>query len=244
MILNDIHFGFAFALANEKDTCAQFVRALLAQCDAFPFRQVSFFVVVDRVSKDRTRQFLDEVAASDPRLHVVWAPENRCVVDAYVRGYREALAAGCHWILEIDGGMSHDPADAPRFFETMARGYDCVFGTRLAHGGKFQAASLKRNIISRRGSFLTNLLLGTKLSDMTSGYELFTREALQMALDKGIKSRAHFFQTEIKVHCRNLKCAEAPISYSHPSPHLSNAAVGEAFARLGSLFQQRLSGTL
>jgi dolichol-phosphate mannosyltransferase len=126
----------------------------------------------------------------------------------------------------------------------MAQGYDCVFGTRLGLGGSFQDVSLKRRTISRSGTLLTNFFLGTRLTDMTSGYELFSRKALQMVLDSGIRSRAHFFQTEIKVLCRRLNCAEVPISYSHPSPHLSNAAVLDAVARLGGLVRQRWLGNL
>jgi dolichol-phosphate mannosyltransferase len=240
----DIHLGIACPMANEEATCTEFVQALLSECSKYPFRQVSCFVVVDSASKDRTRERLAELAATEERLRVVWAPENRSIVDAYVRGYREAIHAGCDWILEIDAGFSHDPADASKFFAKMAEGYDCVFGTRMGAGGSFEDVSLKRRTISRLGTIATNVLLGTRLTDMTSGYELFTREALEMVLSRGIRSKAHFFQTEIKVFCRNLKCAEVPISYRHPNPNLSNAAVMEAMARLGSLVILRLSGRL
>ena len=236
--------GITCPMANEADNCVSFVRLLLQECGRFPFRRVRMFVVLDRVSIDGTRALLEEAARDEPRLEVVWAPENRCVVDAYVCGYKAALAAGCDWILEIDGGFSHDPADAPQFFQMMAQGYDCVFGTRFGRGGHFEESSIRRRLISRGGTVLTNLLLGTRLSDMTSGYELFGRQALEMVLARGIRSRAHFFQTEIKVFCRRLKCAEVPIKYRHPSPHLSNAAVLEALSRLAGLFRQRLVGKL
>ena len=49
------------------------------------------FVVLDRACKDNTRALLDEFATHEPRLTVIWAPENTNVVDAYVRGYREAM---------------------------------------------------------------------------------------------------------------------------------------------------------
>ena len=168
--------GITCPMANEADNCVSFVRLLLQECGRFPFRRVRMFVVLDRVSIDGTRALLEEAARDEPRLEVVWAPENRCVVDAYVCGYKAALAAGCDWILEIDGGFSHDPADAPQFFQMMAQGYDCVFGTRFGRGGHFEESSIRRRLISRGGTVLTNLLLGTRLSDMTSGYELFGRE--------------------------------------------------------------------
>jgi dolichol-phosphate mannosyltransferase len=87
------------------------------------------FVVPCRVSEDRTQELLEEYAIREPRLEVTWAPENRCVVDGHVRGYCAAPDAGCDWILEIDVGFSHDPAEAERFFAKIPDGYDCVFGT-------------------------------------------------------------------------------------------------------------------
>ena len=113
-------------------------------------------------------------------------------------------------MLEIDAGFSHQPADIPRFFEKMAEGFDCVFGTRFAHGGGFTESPLKRKVISRGGTLLTNLLLGTRLSDMTSGFELFTRGALEEVLSRGVNSRGHFFESEFKAYCHGLRLAEVP----------------------------------
>ena len=234
--------GIACPMANEEENCVEFVEAVLAECSAF--RQVRMFVVLDRVSKDRTRELLEALAEREPRLAVVWAPENRCVVDAYVRGYRAALEAGCDWILEIDAGFSHDPREAGRFFAKIADGYDCVFGTRFGRGGQIEDGSWKRRLISRGGGLMTNVLLGTRLSDMTSGYEMFSRRAMEMVLARGIQSRAHFFQTEIKVMCRKLRCAEVPITYRCPSPRLGRKAVAEAFRRLGGMFWARVRGQL
>ena len=75
---------------------------------------------------------------SDSRLKIVTPPENRNVVDAYLLGYREALAAGCDWILEIDARFSHDPAEIPQFFRAMEDGHDGVFGSRFMHGGSME----------------------------------------------------------------------------------------------------------
>jgi dolichol-phosphate mannosyltransferase len=229
-------------MANEADTAVAFVKEVLQACE--PVRQVTFFAVLDNATRDNTVELLKEYATTEPRLVVVWAPENRCVVDAYLRGYREALASGAEWILEIDGGFSHNPNDIPQFFPYMAKGYDCVFGSRFMQGGSIQSSSFKRKVVSWGGTFLTNALIGTRLKDMTSGFEMFRREVLQLVLDKGIRSRAHFFQTEIKVHCRRLKIIEVPIQYQMASPRLSGGPIGEAFSELWRLFRMRLAGQL
>ncbi|HKC63017.1 MAG TPA: glycosyltransferase, partial [Pyrinomonadaceae bacterium] len=179
-----------------------------------------------------------------PELVVVWSPENMSVVDAYVRGYREAIGAGCDWILEMDAGFSHQPSDIPQFFDHMLEGYDCVFGSRFCKGGAVTESSAKREIISRGGTLLANLLLGTKLKDMTSGFEMFTRSALSEILKKGIRSRGPFFQTEIKAYCRRLSIIEVPIQYRVASHPISNTAIKDSFSNLWRLFRLRLQGQL
>lgn len=240
--LSEIHLAICCPMANEGTDGVRFVDEVLKQCA--PLGKTSFFVVLDRVTRDNTRELLEAYARQEPRLQVVWAPGNRCVVDAYIRGYQEALASGADWILEIDAGFSHQPSDIPKFFRPMLAGKDCAFGSRFMKGGRIRNSSLKRKVVSYGGTLLTNLLIGTKLYDMTSGFEMFTRATLQYVLSKGIHSRAHFFQTEIKIHCRSLNWAEVPITYEMASPGMSTAPVNEAFRQLWRLFKLRLTRQL
>lgn len=239
---SETSLGIVCPMANERSTAVEFVNTVLEQCR--DFKSVMFFVVFDNSCKDGTIDLLKELQNKLPELKVIWAPENRCVVDAYMKGYWQALNAGCDWILEIDSSFSHQPSQIPQFFDKMAEGYDCVFGSRFCKGGKFTEAPLSRYFISYAGSILTNILLGTKLKDMTSGFEMFTNAALRKVLDKGIRSRGHFFQTEIKVHCRNYQIAEVPIHYRAPSQNVNVAVIIDAFSNLFRLFRKRLAGNL
>ncbi len=242
--LSNIKLGIVCPMANESATAVAFINEVLAQCEAQNVNSVSFFAVVDKASKDDTVKLLRQLEAERPALRVVWAPENRGVVDAYVRGYREALAAGSDWILEIDAGYSHQPSDIPQFFERIQKGYACVFGSRFCYGGRIEEGTIKRHIVSRGGTVLANMFLGTKLSDMTSGFEMFSRSVLEQVLAKGIRSRGPFFQTEIKAYCRNLAWVEVPIHYRAPSHELNNSTLKDAFINLWRLFRLRVSGRL
>ncbi len=235
-----VHLGVVCPMANEGAEAVRFCKAVLQQTAGF--QRVTFFAVFDRANKDDSLDQMRALEQTEPRLRVVWAPEDRCVVDAYLRGYQEALEAGCHWILEIDAGFSHQPEEIPQFFSAMEDGLDCVFGSRFI--GRFEHSSFKRRIISWGGTLLANLLLGTRQTDMTSGFELFSRQTLTMVLSRGIRSRAHFFQTEIKTYCRKLNFVEVPITYRSASPRLGSAAVKEAFVQLWRLFQLRLKEQL
>jgi dolichol-phosphate mannosyltransferase len=229
-------------MANEGAGATEFVRQVLENCQGF--MQVQYFIVLDNVSKDNTQDLLEEYAKHDRRVNVVWAPENRCIADAYVRGYREALKSGADWILEIDAGFSHQPSDIPPFFTEMEKGYDCVFATRFANGGKVENSSLKRQIVSKGGTILTNLLLGTRLSDMTSGFQLFRREVLEQILEKGLYSRGPFFQTEMKAYCSKLNVAELPITYRAASHAIGSNQVMESFEQLRRLMKLKRAGSL
>lgn len=241
--LDQVKLGVVCPMANEARNAVRFVESVLAECDRSRFASVSVFVVVDHVSRDDTRAVLDRYAEREPRLRVVWAPETRGVADAYVRGYRAALAAGCDWVLEIDAGFSHSPADINAFFIAMSDGYDCVFGSRFMAGGR-NVGTLKRRLISRGGTVLTNLLLGTRLSDMTSGFELFRRAALEEVVARGVRSHGPFFQTEVKARCRRLRVAEVPISYTSGSHTIGSGAISESFANLWWLFGERVRSRL
>ncbi len=237
-----ISLAIVCPMANESSSAVDFVRQVLDQCRGF--RKVEFFVVLDRVSKDNTLELLQHYAETNAQLKPVWSPENRCVVDAYKRGYKEAIASEADWVLEIDAGFSHRPSDIPRFFDKMAEGYDCVFATRFAHGGRIEGSSGKRAFLSRGGTLLTNLLLRTRLTDMTSGFQLFRREILERILEKGIFSRGPFFQTEMKAYCMGLRVAEVPITYSMASHNVAMGSIRESFEQLGRLRALKRSGSL
>jgi dolichol-phosphate mannosyltransferase len=241
--VRDTRLAIVCPMANERDTAERFVAEVLQRTEVF--REVRFFAVLDNVSRDGTVDLLRAYAKHEPRLSVVWAPENSCVVDAYVHGYREALATNFEWVLEIDAGYSHQPSDIAGFLAKMETGeWDCLFGSRFCPGARIEASSFTRKAISWFGTRISNVLLGTRLFDMTSGYQMFRREALARVLEYGIKSRGHFFQTEMKVRCRNMRICEVPITYRAASPGVSSSAIKDAILRLLELFLERLRGTL
>jgi len=242
---NDLKLGIVTPLANEKETVEDFVQEVLAVCRSFEFKSIRFYVVLDLSSTDGTLDILKKLSQHNQELKIIFAPDNKNVVDAYKRGYYEAIADSVDWILEMDGGFSHKPQEIPEFFETMIKGdYDCVFGSRFCTNGKIKKGSLKNILVSWGGTWVANLLLGTKLFDMTSGFELFKREALVQILQKGVLSHGPFFQTEIRTFAHRFKIIEVPIVYNASTGHVHRKAILDAFRNLYRLFLLRLKGEL
>lgn len=199
------------------------------------------FFIVDNASKDRTLELCQTVSNEDERFVAIYAPENRNVVDAYLRGYVEAYNAGYDIIIEMDAGLSHDPMAIPTFLKVLNEGNECAFGSRFIDGGSMSESVFKRKLLSKTGTVLANLLLGTRLHDMTSGFQGLHRDVVGEIIKYPLKSKAHFYQTEIRYLLRNKKLVEIPIHYKAPSPRVSNKAVKNAVSTLAYYFIRRIT---
>ena len=210
-------------VANEEDTMGQVIEEILA----LPYDNLILYPVIDSYSKDRTEEIIRSYEHTG-RVKCIFYKESRGVISCYLEGYRQALKDGAERIIEMDGGGSHLPKEMPQFIEKLDEGYDCVWGSRFIKGGELCNDPLYRRILSGGGTWLSNLVLGTKLKDMTSGYEAFQRHVLEnMNLDKFL-STGHMYQTEMRYYCRNLKTVEVPIHYMAGGSSLKFKAVTEA----------------
>ena len=225
-------------MANESPDFEPFISRFSSVLDRLGSGRVYF--VVDNASRDNTRELCEELGRRDPRFVTVWAPENRNVVDAYLRGFRTAWEAGHELIIEMDGGLSHDPRALPMFLRVLNEGNECAFGSRFCNGGSMADSSFFRKALSRVGTLLSNTLLGTTMFDMTSGFQGFHREVVAELIAYPLRSRAHFYQTEVRYLLRHKRFAEVPIHYRAPSKSVSRGAILNSLQVLLHYVGQRL----
>lgn len=235
MILN---FAVVIPMANEQENFHPFVSSLIEVLNMLKFGKVYF--VIDNVSKDNTLELCKSLSITDNRFITIWAPENRNVVDAYIKGYKEALKNKHEIIIEMDAGLSHDPKALPMFLRVLNEGNECAFGSRFINGGSICESNWKRAFLSKFGTILSNLLLGTKMHDMTSGYQGFHANIAERFVEYGLLSKAHFYQTELRYLLRKSRYAEIPIHYRAPSPSVSKKAIYNSFVVLFHYFVLRL----
>lgn len=211
-------------VANEENTMEEVIDIITN----LPYDNLYYYPVIDDFSQDDTEIIIRTKAEGNHRIKPIYYEGSTGVISCYIEGFKQALNDGADMIIEMDGGMSHDPRQVPQFIEKLEQGYDCVWGSRFVLGGEVSDTPLYRKILSGGGTLLSNIVLGTKLKDMTSGYEAFQRTVLEcMNLDK-IMSTGHMYQTEMRYYCRNLNCAEVPIHYRGSSSGLKFRTVVEA----------------
>lgn len=225
-------------MANESEDFNPFVSSLVKELDKLECGRVYF--VIDNVSKDNTFELCNNLSANDNRFTTIWSPENKNIVDAYIRGYKEALKNKHEFIIEMDAGLSHDPKALPLFLRVLNEGNECAFGSRFINGGSICGSSWKRTFLSKFGTILSNSLLGTSMYDITSGFQGFHANIVDKFVAYGLLSKAHFYQTELRYLLRETRFAEIPIHYRAPSPSVSKKAIYNSINVLLHYFFLRL----
>jgi len=95
------NFAIIIPMANESKEFDFFTGKLQKTLDFVESGHV--YLIVDNASKDDTHQLCEQLSEADHRFTTIWAPENKHVVDAYMRGYKEAGNNLKYGILMIAG---------------------------------------------------------------------------------------------------------------------------------------------
>ncbi|MGB7272344.1 MAG: glycosyltransferase family 2 protein, partial [Geitlerinemataceae cyanobacterium] len=113
-------------------------------------------VLVDDGSQDGTTELLSQIAQTQPNLKAVILRRNY--------GQTPAMAAGFNYasgdiIITMDGDLQNDPADIPRVFEELQKGYDVVSGWRKNR----KDDKLTRLLPSKIANWVIGKVTGVKL---------------------------------------------------------------------------------
>ncbi|MHB9155465.1 MAG: polyprenol monophosphomannose synthase [Endomicrobiales bacterium] len=191
-------------------------------------------LVVDDFSPDGTYSVVEELARTEPRVHLLLRRENRGRGWAGIDGFRKALQMGARYVVEMDADLSHPPRYIPAFHKKAAES-DIVIGSRYVSGGRDEARSLLRRSISAFARRYLAFVLGVQVADPTSGFRLFRREALDKILPH-LRARDPFIVTEALYHARKhgLKVVEEPIEFM---PRLSGESKLKAATLLKYFFR-------
>jgi len=170
---------------------------------------------VDDNSPDGTGALLDELAAAQPRLHVMHRTGKLGLGTAYLEGFGWGLARGFDYLFEMDADGSHDPKYLPQMLALAQDGADVVVGSRYVPGGGTENWGLGRKLLSRGGSLYARTVLCVELRDVTAGFICWRRAALEAIDLSTITSNGYSFQIEMKYRAlqNHLRVVETPIVF-------------------------------
>ena len=189
-------------------------------------------IVIDDGSPDGTGEIAEQFAAEAPWVEVIHRQGKQGLGPAYLAGFERALADGAELVVEMDCDFSHEPSDVARLVDA-ATNADLVLGSRYVDGGGTRNWSLLRRIISQSGSVYAQLLLGTRVADLTGGFKCFRRTVLEtLPLDR-VATRGYAFQIELTYRTlrAGFSVVEIPIVFTERAAgdsKMSKSIVAEA----------------
>jgi dolichol-phosphate mannosyltransferase len=171
-------------------------------------------VVVDDNSPDGTGRIADQLASRLPGMVVVHRPKKSGIGPAYRAGFARALQLEPDLIATMDADGSHAPRDLLRLIAT-ADTADLVIGSRYAPGGRTVGWPASRKLLSRMGGLYARRVLGAPFNDLTSGFKVYRRAALESLPLDCLRSDGYAFQIETVWHVwrAGFSVVEAPITF-------------------------------
>ena len=172
-------------------------------------------LVVDDNSPDGTARAAEKMAVNYPgRLHILNRPEKQGLAAAYIAGFSWGWDGPWDVFLEIDADFSHNPIYIPAMLEQIQTN-DVVIGSRNIKGGGVEGWTFLRNMISKGGSLYSRLVLGCPIRDLTGGFNMWRKSALERINLSAIISQGYSFQIEMKYKAYRAGCAvkEIPIVF-------------------------------
>ena len=173
-------------------------------------------LIVDDASPDGTGEVADQLAKDHPgRVEVMHRTGPRGLGRSYVDGLLRAIADGhAEFICQMDADLSHNPDYLPDLVNGAAA-RDLVIGSRYMNGVSVVNWPLHRIFLSAFGNRYIRFVTNLSVSDCTSGYRCWRREALARMPIASMVSDGYAFLVEMlyEAQRRGLRIGEVPIIF-------------------------------
>lgn len=193
---------------NEKDNLPALATGVLTHPG---FR----LLVVDDGSPDGTGQVAEALAREHPgRVEVMHRTGPRGLGRSYIDGLRHALRSGADLIFQMDADLSHNPEHLPAIAAAAAR-YDVVIGSRYLTGVSVVNWPLHRIFLSAFANRYVRAVTRISVTDCTSGFRCWRREALERLPLDSMVSNGYAFIVEMLFEASRRGCTigEVPIIF-------------------------------
>lgn len=189
-------------------------------------REVTRIYVVDDCCPEGTGNLVND-QCTDPRVRVIFNPENKGVGGAVMSGYVAALADDMDIIVKVDGDGQMNPALIPDFIAPILSGEaDYTKGNRFFNLEEIRQMPTTRLLGNTALSFMTKLSSGYwDLFDPTNGYTAIHSDVVRHLPLSKISTR-YFFETDMLFRLNTLRAVVVDIPMdAHYADEVSNMRI-------------------
>lgn len=194
---------------NERPNLEQLTTAILK---SLPTTDI---LIIDDGSPDGTGELAEELRRLNPHIFVLHRGKKAGLGRAYLAGFKWALAQPYQLIVTMDADFSHDPTYLPVLVDLAAQGAGIAVGSRYIRGGRITGWGWQRYLLSWTANWITRLVLGLKVHDVTAGYKCYRRDFLEQIDLDGVVSPGYAFQVEMITAAQELAAPvlETPVTF-------------------------------
>ncbi len=220
---------------NEAENIRPLIEELLAIAPDFEV------LVIDDDSPDGTWRVVEEMAAQEPRVHLLRRTHERGRGTAGRDGFRWAADSGAELVVEMDADFSHPPRFIPSMLDAAENGTDVVVGSRLIRGGGEVGRGLSRRAITVLANLYIRLILWLPIRDCTTGFRVFSGSLLQRIPWDRIRSTGPEIVQEVLMfaRARGARFKEVPILFEERASGQSTFTARIALRSLWSVLRLR-----
>jgi dolichol-phosphate mannosyltransferase len=172
-------------------------------------------LVVDDNSPDNTATIVKKLMLSNKRIDILQRPKKLGLGSAYRDGFKYSIKKGYKNIIQMDADFSHRIEDLKAMLNSI-NDYEVIIGSRYVNGGDSIGWSNYRKLLSKFANIFARKITGCKINDMTSGFRVYSSNALKTIQYNATKSNGYGFQIEmsVKAYNKKLSIVEIPIIFN------------------------------
>jgi len=171
-------------------------------------------LIIDDNSPDGTADIVKKFSSNFHSINLIVRDKKLGLGSAYRRGFKWAEENNYKYVIEMDADFSHQFSDLQNLLD-QRRPNRLVIGSRYIPGGKTEGWSLYRKSLSKYANLFSRILKQTDIKDMTSGFRIYSINALKNSNYSESKSDGYAFQIEMALKCINsgVEVIEVPITF-------------------------------
>ncbi|MDD4278177.1 glycosyltransferase family 2 protein [Candidatus Sumerlaeota bacterium] len=223
----DIKLSVIIPVYNEAPTVMEVLRAV----QALPVNKE--IIIVDGNSTDGTRELLEAFGSETPEARIIFQTKRNGRGGALQEGLEQATG---DVVVFQDADLELDPNALPKLMQPIENGKcNVVFGSRFLDA-KPQMTILQY-IGNRVLNIVTNILWGTKLTDVETCYQMFRRDIISgMSFQR--KDMAFTMELTLALIAAGHNIVEIPVEY-HPRTGAEGKKLywGDGFVTLWVIIQ-------